>query len=105
MVVAVPAMRVVQMAGDEIIDMIPVRDGLMAAAGAMSVRGHMTAAGMPGGACIRVDGAYLEYMFIDVIPVRVVQMAVVQIVHMSVVEHAGVAAARSMCMRMAFVPG
>jgi len=60
-------MREVEMAAHQIIDMVTVRDGLMAAAGAMVVTGLMPVTGMgrrAGGRVRRTDG---EHMLIHVI--------------------------------------
>ena len=46
MVVAVPAVRVVQVTIDEVVHMVAVHDGLVAAVVAVDVSGVMAAAGM-----------------------------------------------------------
>lgn len=79
-VVAVVPMWVVQVTVDQIVDMVAMRDSFMPATRAVHMARLMTAALMIGRAAIRVGGGDLQPVFIHVVAVRVVQMAVVQIV-------------------------
>ena len=76
-VVAMGAMREVQVAVYHVVDMVSVRHGLMAAAGTVAMGGFMAATGMgwraAGGVC-RTDG---QHMFIHVIVMQVMEMTVV----------------------------
>ena len=56
-IVAVGAVRVVQVAGDEVIDMIAVRYGLVAAAGTMLMLGWMAATAVRRRAGSRIGAA------------------------------------------------
>jgi hypothetical protein len=99
-IVAVIAMRVVQMIADAIIDMPAVGHRLVTAARAMHMTGVVTAAAMVGGASIRVGGRYLDRMLVDMPFMRVVQMAVMQIVDVLFVMHGLVSAAGTVLVRM-----
>lgn len=76
MVVAMTIVLVVEMAIDEVVDMVAVRDGLMAAAGAVNVVGGVRCAGMARGASGGVLVAYFKGVLVVVAFVRVVEMAV-----------------------------
>jgi hypothetical protein len=65
-VVAVAAMRVVKVAGDEVISVVAVRNGFVAAALAVLVAGGMPGALMAGGAGIRVGRVDRDGVFIRV---------------------------------------
>jgi hypothetical protein len=100
MIVAMIAVRVMQMAGDAVIDMITVRHRLMAATRAMHMAGLMAAAAMVGCTAVRIVAGYLDHMLVDMAGMRVVQMAVMQIVDMTAMPHRRVAAARPMLVEM-----
>lgn len=95
MVIAVVSVRVVEVAVDQVVDVVAVRNGRMAAVGPMHMAFFVPAAVMGGSAAIGVGGIDVENVLIDVTGVRMVQVAVVQIIHMSVVLDSQVAAARS----------
>jgi hypothetical protein len=99
-VVAVAAVRVVKMAGDQIIHVAAVRHRLVAAAGAVRMARVVPAAAMIGGAVVGVRSRYLDHVLVDMILVRVVKMAVVQIVRVAAVAHGRMSATRSMLMGM-----
>ena len=100
MVVAVVAVRVVQVAIDEVVNVVAMRHRFMTAAGAVNVPGFVAAAVVVGRAGVRVGGADGDAVFIDVVAVRVVQVAVVQVVNVAVVLDGGVAAARAVLVRV-----
>jgi len=102
MVVAVVTVRMVQMAIDEVIDVVAMRHRFVAAAVAVHVAGFVAVAVMVGGADVRVGGADGDGVFIDVVAVRVVQVAVVQVINVAFVLDGGVAAA---CAVLVFVIG
>jgi hypothetical protein len=79
-IVAMVAMRMVKMAVDEIIDVIAVRHGLMSTPWAMHVPRLMTFATMIGRASVRVSRTHFDDMLVDVIAVRMVEMAIMQII-------------------------
>jgi hypothetical protein len=97
-IITMASVHMVQVAIDQIIDMIAVRHRFMAAAGAV----HM-AAGQRGGTAIGIGRGYRDHMFIDMIAMRVMQMAIMQIINMAFVVDGGVAATGPMHMGMAGV--
>jgi hypothetical protein len=100
MIVAVVAVRVVQVAVDQIIDMIAVRYRLVAAVRAVLVALRMASALVVGRAAIGIGGADRHDMLIEMIFMRMMKVAVVKIVHMSLMPDSHVSAARPMLMRM-----
>lgn len=96
MIIAVIAVRMVQMAVDEIVDMITVRNRFVAAARAMNVSSVMSGAAMVGRATIRILVAHFNPMLVHMIRVRMVKMAIVEIIHVAGVPDSNVAAAGSM---------
>jgi hypothetical protein len=92
-VVAVVAVRMMQPAVHEIIDMIAMRNGFMSAIWPMLV-----CAVRLGCAAHRILLIDRQCMFVDVILVHVMQMTIVKIVHMTVMPDRGVAAVRAMLM-------
>lgn len=105
MVVAVIPVRVVEVTVDEVVDMVPVRHHLVSAAGAVPVRGNMAVARVIGRADVGMLGIDGHDVFIDVIPVRVVEMPVVQVVDVAVVQDCAVAAARPVLVWVVLVRG
>lgn len=99
------AVRMVQMAIDQIVDVVAVRDGLMAATRTVPVRRLMAAAAMLRRAAVGIGGADLHDMLIDAAIMRVVQMAVVQIVDVALVANRNVPAARPVRMLMVGMSG
>ena len=98
MVVAVVAVGVVQLAGDEVVDVVAVRDGRVPAVGAMDVIGVVALASVC--AAVRmliVDG---DDVLIDVVAVGVVQMAVVHVIDVTFVSDREVTAVRTVLMGM-----
>jgi hypothetical protein len=71
------AVRMVQMTGDDIVDMVAMRDGFMAAARAMNVSSIMSGTAMVGRASIRILVAHFNPMFVYMIRMRMVKMAIV----------------------------
>ena len=106
------AVRVVQVAIDKVIDVVAMRHRFVAAAGAVDVSGFVAAAGavdvsgfvaaavVVGRAGVRVGGADGDAVFIDVVAMRVVQVAVVQVIDVAVVFDGGVAAASAVLVRV-----
>ncbi|WP_454736035.1 hypothetical protein [Cupriavidus necator] len=100
MVIAMIPMGVMQMIANQIVYMVAVRYGLMAAARAVPVVRVMAAALMVGGTPIRIGVAYCKHVLIDVIAVHVVEVAVMQIVNMSLMTHGDVAAIGPVLVRV-----
>ena len=82
----------------QIIDMVPVRDSLVSAAGSMLV----TAPCFRSAAC-GIGGVDPDGMFVDVIAVHVVQMAVMQIVEMTIMADCCVTAIGAMLVGMVWM--
>jgi hypothetical protein len=97
------AMRMMQVAGDQVIHVIAMRNRGVAAVGAMDMCGIMAGASVVGGALIGVGGGHGDDVFVHVPGVGVMQMAVVQVIHMVVVADGEVAAIGAMLMRMVSV--
>jgi hypothetical protein len=110
----------VQVAVDQIVDMVAVRDRLVTAARAVLVGRLVAVAVVIGGAWRRVGIADLDHVLLDVIAMGVMEVAVVQVVDVARMYHAGVTTARTVSMtvslvylvrfhgsllRLAFVPG
>jgi hypothetical protein len=76
---------VVQMAIDQVVNMVPVRDRLVAATGAMAMFGGVLAALMVGGAAVGVLIVDREHMFVDVILMGMMEVAIVEVICVSLV--------------------
>jgi hypothetical protein len=87
MVVAVPAMRVMEMPAHHIIEVIPVRRSLVATLGSMRMLLLVTFAIVAGRAVFRVRAANRNGVFIDVSAMNVMQMAIVKIIGVSIVAY------------------
>ncbi len=86
-------MRMVQVAVHQIVDVIAMGHGLMPAAGAMHMPLLVAAAVMGRGAAVRIRLAHLDHMLVHMARMHVVEVAIMQIVHMVAVAHRRVAAA------------
>lgn len=95
MIVAVAVMDMVQAAIDQIVDMVAVGYGFMAAVRAVNMIGCVAGA-LAMGALIGIDGADFDDVFVHVIAMHVVQVAVMEIVDVPVMLDGGVAAMRPM---------
>lgn len=100
MIVAVAIMGMVQMAADEVIDMITMRNRGMAAVAAVNVRDGMRTAIMIGGAAIRIDGIDRDYMLVNMIGMGMMQMTIMQIIRVIAVANGQVAAVGAVLMLM-----
>jgi len=85
-VIAVRAVRVVQVTVHEEVDVAAVRHGLMATRRTMHVRRIVCAACMGGSAGRRIVGGDGERVLVDVTVMQVMQVAVVQVVDMAAVD-------------------
>jgi len=102
-VVAVAAMRVMEMSVDEIVDVVAMRDGLVAATSSMPVSGIVTGADVAGCTSRRIGAAHFDHMLIEMIVVRLMEVAVVKIVHVIAVLDGDMAATGSVNMVMPLV--
>jgi hypothetical protein len=98
-VVAVVAVRMVQLAIDQIIRVVAVRHGLVPAPRSVTVPG-VVAVVVPRGARGRVGAVHLQAVVVHVVPVRVVQVPVVQVIDVPVVADGRVSAVRSVLVVM-----
>jgi hypothetical protein len=103
MIVAVAPVGVVQVIAHEIVLVIAVGDGFMAAAGAVVVAAGVPRTRVCGRARFGVGRARREAAFVDMVPVDRVQMAVVKIVRVTFVLDRGVPATRPMGMLVRLV--
>ena len=103
MVVAVVAVREVQVSIDQVIDVVAVRYSIMAAVRAVGMGVVVAFTFMAVSAAGRVGLAHFKSVLVDVPVMLVVHMAVVQIIHVIVVLDRGVAAVGAVCVGMVFM--
>jgi hypothetical protein len=89
-------MRMVEMAIDQVIHMISMRNAFMAATRPMLMFRLMPLALMFGRAALRVRRSDIHYMLIDMFAVHVVHMPIVQVIDMSGMDDSGMPALRVM---------
>jgi hypothetical protein len=92
-----------QVAAHQVIDVIPVRHRLVAAARTMNVIGGVAGTRVLRRAAIRVCRGDRKHVFVDMIAMHMVQMAVMQIVDVTVVADRNMAALRSVPMVVVIV--
>lgn len=95
-IVAVTAVRVVQMAIHQVIDMIAMRYRLVPAVRTVSVRLLMGRATVVRRAFLRIRRGYFNLMVVHMIAVSVMQVAIVKIIGVAVVFHGNVPAVWAM---------
>jgi hypothetical protein len=95
-IITVVAVGMVQVTVDEIVHMVAMRDRFVTAARSMNVSSIMSGAAMVGRATIRILVAHFNPMFVHMIGVRMVKMAIVEIIHVVAVPDRKMAAAGSM---------
>ena len=93
MIVAMIAVRMVQPAVYEIVDVVTMRHRFMSAVWTVCVRAVDLRRAFHG-----ICGVHRDDMLVHVIPVHMVEMAVVKIIHMAVMANRGVSAFRAMVM-------
>lgn len=103
MIVAVAFAGMVQVAVHQIVGVVAVRHGFMPAAGAVHMRFFMTAAVMPRRAQRRVIAAHRDAMLLNPSLPGVVQMAILQIIGVTLVLHRWVATVGTMGVGVAIV--
>jgi len=103
MIIAVIAVRMMQMAVREVIDVVAVRNGVVAAVGTVFVALVMAVATVGRGALGRVGRADGEGVLLDLLAFDVMQMAVVQVIDVAIVNDRRVAASGAVLVRMVFV--
>ena len=95
----------VEMACNEVVDMVAMGHCEMAAVRAMAMSGLVPVAAMGWGACLWVLSGDVEPMFIDMVSMDMVQVSVVQIIDMAVMCHGRMAAVCPMLMAMLIMNG
>lgn len=100
-----PVVRVVQVAVDQVVDMVAMRHGLVAATGAVNMVGSMAAAGVARRTERRIRRIAGDHMLVDVVAVDVVQVAIMQIVDVAIVPDRRVTAAGAVDVRVVGMRG
>jgi hypothetical protein len=103
MIIAMIIVWVMKMPIDQVINMVAMRNCLVSTLRPMHMSRCMPRAIVPRGAILRVGRGYANHMFIDMVFMRIMQMAVVQVVDVAIVHDSGVAAFQPMEMIMIFV--
>jgi hypothetical protein len=98
MVVAVLTVWVVQVSLHQVVNMVAMRDGVMAAARAVLMTFLVTLAAMLRRATARIRCVHFQLVLLDHALAGVVEMAVVQIIDMPAVSDGSVAAVRPVLM-------
>ena len=93
----------VQVALHQIVHMVAVRDGFMPTVRAVDVVGLMRSAVVVGCTTILVGFAGFQFVFVHMVSVKVVQMAVVQIIGVSIVLDSRVTTIGTVDMGMPFM--
>lgn len=99
-VVAMVAVGMMQASLNQIIHVVAMRDGRMAAIWAVNVFRRVFSGGKARAAFIRIGGINRNRMFVHMVAVRMMQMAVVEIVHVPLVLDGSVPAASAVDVRM-----
>ena len=100
MIVAVSAMRVVEVALHQIVDVIRMWHRFVAAAGTVGVAGGMSRAIVIRRALHRIRVRCFDRVLVDMVAMHVVQMAVVQVIDMIAMPYGDVTAAGTMFVRV-----
>jgi hypothetical protein len=95
-IVAVIAVRMVQMAIHQVIDMIAMRHGFVPAVSTVSVLLLMSRAAVVRRAFLRIRRGNLDLMVVHMIALSVMQVAIVKIIGVAVVFHGRVSAVWAM---------
>ncbi len=104
MIIAMIAMRVVQMAVDDVIDMVSMRNSLVSAAWTMNMARRMPRTRVGRCALVRIGGRHLDRMFFHrTIRIGMVQVPVMDVVDMTLMLNLRVTTSRAMLMRVPFV--
>lgn len=103
MVVAVPVVRVVQMAANDIVRVIAMGDGVVAARGPVDMRRVVGRAGMTVLAAGGILRGNVERVLVDVVAVNMMQVPIVKEVDVVAVRDLLVTAVRTVNVGMVFV--
>lgn len=106
MIVAVALVLMMQMAVHQIVDVVAMRYWFMSTSGSVNMPRFVTAANMTCGTTVRVGGRNFNDVLLNLCRSSLmVQMAVVQIVHMIAMQNAGVPTIYAMNMIVIIVRG
>jgi hypothetical protein len=94
------AVRVVQVSIDQIVDMVAMWHRFMTATGTVPMSRIMSAAAVLQRAAIRIRCTHFDDMFIDVIFMRMMEMAIVKIIDVTPMSNGNLTTAWSMDVRM-----
>ena len=103
MIVAVAFVRMMQVTVDQVIHMVGMGDGLMAAAGAVHVLCVVALARVALGTVGGVGRAHLEPVLVDVALVRMMKVTVVKVINVLIVLDGCVVAIGTVLVRMVLV--
>ncbi len=92
------AVREMQVAVDEVADVIAMRDRFVSAAGTMHMAGFVSGAFVGRRTADGIDVGYFDNVFVDVSVMHVMQVAIMQVIDVVAMTHRGVAAARTVGM-------
>jgi len=92
------AVRMVQVIADQIVDMVTVRHGLVAARRTVLVSCFVTGAAMGRRASVWICVPHVDAVLVDMVFVRVMQVPVMQVVDMIIVPDGGVTASLAVLM-------
>jgi len=95
-IIAVSAVRMVQMAIHQIINVVAMRNGFVAAIGTVSVGLLKGCTAVDRRTFVRIRSCHLNVMVVHMIAVNVMQMAIMKIISVAVVFHCGVPAVCAM---------
>jgi hypothetical protein len=105
MVVAMVAMRMVQMTVDQIVYMVAVRYRLVTASRPMHMGAVMAAALMAGRAPVGIGRRHLDAMLVDMVAMPMVQVAVMEVVDVVAVTYRRMAAGGTVVVGVILVLG
>lgn len=89
-IVAVIAVRMVQVSVYQIVDVVAVRYRLVPAAGAVTVARLVAAAGVIRRAAIGIFAAHFQHVLVNVVAVRMMEVTIVEIINVVAVANRGV---------------
>ena len=98
MIVAVVTVKMVEVIADAIIDMISVGHGLVPTSRTMPMGGIVIPTGVAGSAAVGVRACNFDHVLIDMILMRVVQVAIMQIVNVVSMAYGGMTAIGAVLM-------
>ena len=100
MIIAMVAVRMMQMPVHQIIDVVAMGDRLMPTPRSMHMPGLVSGAAVLRRAAIGVLGRHFNHVLVDMVPVRMVQVPVMEKVDMVAMPDGGMTAAGAVLMRM-----